>query len=35
MKRQGGEANAFDFIVASGKRGALPHGVASDNNFIR
>ncbi len=29
MKREGGEANAFDFIVASGKRGALPHGVAS------
>jgi Xaa-Pro aminopeptidase len=30
MKRNGGEANAFDFIVASGKRGALPHGVASN-----
>ena len=30
MKRNGGESNAFDFIVASGKRGALPHGVASD-----
>ncbi|WP_029918145.1 aminopeptidase P family protein [Pelobacter seleniigenes] len=30
LKRLGGEANAFDFIVASGKRGALPHGVASD-----
>lgn len=29
MKRKGGEANAFDFITASGKRGALPHGVAS------
>ncbi|SIQ11444.1 M24 family metallopeptidase [Halanaerobium kushneri] len=29
MKKNGGEANAFDFIVASGKRGALPHGVAS------
>jgi Xaa-Pro aminopeptidase len=29
MKRLGGEANAFDFIVASGVRGALPHGVAS------
>lgn len=29
MKRNGGEANAFDFIVASGKRGALPHGAAS------
>jgi Xaa-Pro aminopeptidase len=30
MKRKGGEKNAFDFIVASGKRGALPHGVASN-----
>jgi len=29
LKRLGGECNAFDFIVASGKRGALPHGVAS------
>jgi Xaa-Pro aminopeptidase len=33
MKRHGGEANAFDFIVASGKRGALPHGVASDKKI--
>ncbi|MBE9487456.1 MAG: M24 family metallopeptidase, partial [Chloroflexi bacterium] len=30
LKRLGGECNAFDFIVASGLRGALPHGVASD-----
>jgi Xaa-Pro aminopeptidase len=30
LKRQGGEVNAFDFIVASGVRGAMPHGVASD-----
>ena len=30
LKRRGGEINAFDFIVASGVRGALPHGVASD-----
>ena len=29
LKRLGGEANAFDFIVASGVRGAMPHGVAS------
>jgi Xaa-Pro aminopeptidase len=29
LKRLGGEENAFDFIVASGARGALPHGVAS------
>ncbi|SHJ71180.1 Xaa-Pro aminopeptidase [Malonomonas rubra DSM 5091] len=30
LKKLGGECNAFDFIVASGARGALPHGVASD-----
>ena len=30
MKKRGGEAKAFDFIVASDKRGALPHGVASN-----
>jgi Xaa-Pro aminopeptidase len=30
LKRKGGEVAAFDFIVASGVRGALPHGVASD-----
>lgn len=30
MKKQGAERNAFDFIVASGKRSSLPHGVASD-----
>jgi Xaa-Pro aminopeptidase len=29
LKRLGGEEKAFDFIVASGERGALPHGVAS------
>lgn len=33
MKKAGGEANAFDFIVASGKRGALPHGVASNKKI--
>ncbi len=33
LKRLGGEANAFDFIVASGVRGALPHGVASDKQL--
>ncbi|MGM0603323.1 MAG: M24 family metallopeptidase [Bacillota bacterium] len=33
MKKAGGEANAFDFIVASGKRGAMPHGVASDKKL--
>lgn len=30
LKRRGGEEKAFDFIVASGVRGALPHGLASD-----
>lgn len=30
LKRLGAEEKAFDFIVASGERGALPHGVASD-----
>lgn len=30
MKRAGAEGYAFDFIVASGIRGALPHGRASD-----
>jgi len=30
LKKRGAEEKAFDFIVASGQRGALPHGVASD-----
>lgn len=30
LRRRGGEEKAFDFIVASGERGALPHGVASE-----
>lgn len=34
LKRFGGEANAFDFIVASGIRGALPHGVASEKKLV-
>lgn len=34
LKRLGGESNAFDFIVASGVRGALPHGVASDKKLL-
>ncbi len=33
LKRLGGEEKAFDFIVASGERGALPHGVASDKEI--
>ena len=34
MKRRGAEERAFDFIVASGERGALPHGVASDKAIM-
>lgn len=30
MRRRGADGKAFDFIVASGKRGAMPHGMASD-----
>ena len=30
MLRAGGEEKSFEIIVASGERGALPHGVASD-----
>jgi len=30
LKRGGAEEKSFDFIVASGERGALPHGIASD-----
>ncbi len=30
MRRGGADGRAFDFIVASGERGALPHGKASD-----
>jgi len=33
LKKLGGETNAFDFIVASGARGALPHGVAGDKKI--
>lgn len=34
LKRLGGADNAFDFIVASGVRGALPHGVASEKKLL-
>ena len=34
MRRQGAEGRAFDFIVASGERGALPHGVAADKQIL-
>lgn len=30
MRRLGGEEKSFELIVASGERGALPHGAASD-----
>ena len=30
MRRRGADGKAFDFIVASGLRGAMPHGVASN-----
>ena len=30
MRNQGATSSSFDIIVASGERGALPHGVASD-----
>ncbi len=30
MRKRGAEGRAFDFIVASGVRGAMPHGRASD-----
>lgn len=33
LRRLGAEEKAFDFIVASGERGALPHGVASDRTI--
>ena len=34
MKRRGAEGKSFDFIVASGVRGALPHGKASDKIIV-
>jgi Xaa-Pro aminopeptidase len=33
MRRRGAEGRAFDFIVASGVRGAMPHGRASDKQI--
>ena len=33
MKKFGAEKNSFDTIVASGWRGSLPHGVASDKKI--
>ncbi len=33
LRKNGAEKAAFDFIVASGARGALPHGVASEKKI--
>lgn len=33
MRKKGAEGRAFDFIVASGPRSALPHGVASEKKL--
>lgn len=33
MRKAGAEGKSFDFIVASGERGALPHGKASDKRL--
>ncbi len=33
MRSAGAKGSAFDIIVASGERGALPHGVASDKEM--
>ena len=34
MKQKGAQKESFETIVASGKRGALPHGVASNKKLI-
>ncbi|MBU5613324.1 M24 family metallopeptidase [Geomonas azotofigens] len=34
MRERGAEGKSFDFIVASGERGALPHGRASDKKLV-
>ncbi len=33
MIKQGAEGPSFDFIVASGQRSSMPHGIASDRKF--
>lgn len=33
FKKNGGDKTSFDTIIASGERGALPHGVASDKKI--
>ncbi len=34
LRNQGAEGKAFDYIVASGPRGAMPHGVASTKALV-
>lgn len=34
MRKSGADNKAFDFIIASGARGALPHGKASDKKIL-
>ncbi len=34
MRRKGAQKSAFEIIVASGPRAALPHGVASDKKLV-
>jgi Xaa-Pro aminopeptidase len=33
MRRRGADGRAFDFIVASGVRGSMPHGIASEKTL--
>ena len=35
LRRNGSEARPFDFIVASGKRAALPHGTATEKKISK
>ena len=35
LRREGADGTSFSTIVASGPRGALPHGVASDRRIVR
>jgi Xaa-Pro aminopeptidase len=34
MRRKGALGPSFEYIVASGKRGAMPHGVATDKKIV-
>jgi Xaa-Pro aminopeptidase len=33
MRRRGADGRAFDFIVASGERGSMPHGIATEKTL--